>query len=315
MKPTFKPAWWLPGPHLQTMWSVLFRKKLNAIWLKRERIELPDGDFVDLDWGKKPTGPIVMILHGLEGSSNSLYSQGLAQALEQSGWRVVVMNFRSCSGEINRLPRLYHSGDTADVATIVKILQQREPTTRMAMVGFSIGGNVLLKWLGETGSNNPLVAAVAISVPFELEKSVRRLEQGFSKIYQWHLLRFLKIKLAKKNQPPALQNFTTIYDFDDQVTAPLHGFSNAKDYYQQSSCRKFLANITVPTLLLHAKDDPFMPPEVIPQISELSASTHLEVTPNGGHVGFISGNIPFFPTYWLELRIPVFLQNYQLATN
>jgi predicted alpha/beta-fold hydrolase len=232
---TFRPAWWLPGPHLQTLWAT-FNSRAANLPLARERIDLPDGDFIDLDWGNQSSQPIVIILHGLEGSANSNYARGLLQKLNQCQLRGVVLHFRGCSGETNRALRAYHSGDTADVAAVIAILRQREPRVPIAAVGFSLGGNVLLKWLGETGEANPLCCAVAVSVPFELRKSALRLQTGFSRLYQRHLLKLLCKKIhAKKALQHKIKNFPdlnslrSIYAFDDRITAPLHDFDSADD--------------------------------------------------------------------------------------
>lgn len=257
------------------------------------------------------------MLHGLEGSVNSPYAKGMLHAIQQQGWRGVFMHFRGCSGEMNRHLQSYHSGDTKDVATIVEVLRTREKCEHIAAVGFSLGGNVLLKWLGELGANNPLQAAVAISVPFELSKTALRIQQGFSRIYQQHFMRTLRQKFRDKfaTHPapiglPVLNKLRSLRDFDDKVTAPLHGFANAEDYYQQSSCRQFLKNITVPTLLLQSKDDPFMTLDILPQQNELSPQVKLELSEQGGHVGFVGGTVPWRPEYWLEKRVPTFLMEY-----
>lgn len=315
---SFKPAWWLPGPHLQTLWPTFCRRRITDLTLERERFELPDGDFIDLDWaGKDNTGPIVLILPGLEGSIHSPYAKGMLMTIVKQNWRAVFMHFRGCSGEPNRLPRSYHSGETGDLAILVKTLQTREPQTSLAAIGFSLGGNVLLKWLGETGHDNPLKAAIAISVPFELHKTVNRIQCGFSQVYQWHLLKCLRqrlaIKFANKPIPPRLPSslqFQTLKDFDEQITAPLHGFANAMDYYARSSCRQYLNNIQIETLIIQAQDDPFMTHDIIPYGNELSARVKIELTPAGGHVGFVTGNFPWQANYWLEQRAPIFLQNY-----
>jgi predicted alpha/beta-fold hydrolase len=321
-KTTFEPAWWLPGPHLQTIWPTMIRRRAKTLKLRRERIELDDGDFVDLDWvdqeiiqsNSHPNVPIVLILHGLEGSVYSPYAQGMLQAIAQAGWRGVLMHFRGCSGEMNRLPRIYHSGDTRDVAAVVDILHRRESQTPLAVIGFSIGGNVLLKWLGETGDQNPLTAAIAISVPFELDKAAAQLQKGFSRVYEWYLLRYLRRKVLKKFRNSSysllLANLRSLREFDDKVTAPLHGFIDAEEYYKKSSSRQFLKDIHVPTLLLQAEDDPFMTPDVIPEEKELSKMINLEVTKSGGHVGFIAGKLPWRAEYWLEQRVPLFLKEY-----
>src|SRR5579872_2452320 len=313
-KLSFKPAWWLPGPHLQTLWPTLCRRELKNIVLKRERFELDDGDFIDLDWTEKKEGPIVLILHGLEGSVNSPYAKGMLHAIQQQGWRGVFMHFRGCSGEMNRKARSYHSGDTKDVANIVHVLLAREKCHHIAAVGFSLGGNVLLKWMGELGMNNPLAAAVAISVPFELSKTATRIQQGFSRVYQEYFMRSLCQKIRNKFEVrpapidlPMLEELRSLREFDDKVTAPLHGFVSAEDYYQKSSSRQFLKNITVPTLLLQSKDDPFMTTDLLPDQNELSQHVKLELTEQGGHVGFVTGTLPWRAEYWLEKRVPEFL--------
>jgi uncharacterized protein len=311
--PSFKPAWWLPGPHCQTLWPT-FGRKSATIQLIRERIELADGDFIDLDWSNQDARPIVIILHGLEGSADSPYARGMLRIINQCGWRGVVMHFRGCSGEPNRKLRAYHSGETNDIAEIITILRAREPSTPIVALGYSLGGNVLLKWLGESGAQNPLTAAVAVSVPLELGKSADRLQQGFSRVYQWHLLKSLCEKMKTKahmhDTLPTSAKFSSIREFDDKLTAPMHGFDSANDYYTLSSSRQFLKTIRIPTLLIQSKDDPFLTPDAIPELSELSHSLQMEVTEHGGHVGFVSGNLPWQPEYWLERRIPEFLKNY-----
>lgn len=316
----FKPAWWLRNSHFQTLWPTLCRKEIKNLHLERERIELPDGDFIDIDWAGpcQKDSPIVMILHGLEGSIKSPYAKGMLLALHAQGWRGAFMNFRGCSGEHNRLVRGYHSGDTADVSFIVNSIKLREPSIPIAAIGFSLGGNVLVKWLGETGLANPLTAAVAISVPFEVQKVVKRMNTGFSRIYQWHLLNCLREKIKTKFQnsesvPFSVAEITkikTLREFDNKVTAPLHGFLNAEDYYNKSSCRAYIKNIRKPTLLLQAKDDPFLVEDLLPTARELPEFVKFELSEKGGHVGFVSGKIPWRPEYWLEKRVPLFLKNY-----
>ena len=309
----FAPAWWLANGHLQTLWASVVRRIPKPV-TRRERLELPDGDFVDLDWTPGNTGPLVIVLHGLQGSLNSLYARGIMGALQKRGMRAVFMHFRGCSGASNRLPRFYHSGDTGDLNTLVYTLREREPGTPLAAIGYSLGGNVLLKWLGEQGINAPLQAAVAVSAPFDLGDSARRLECGFSQVYQHHLLRSLRYSVEKKfRHMPApialgnLENLRTFTEYDNAVTAPLHGFSDVDDYYTQSSCRQYLKHIRIPTLILHAADDPFMTPAAIPQPDQLSPAVVLELSTGGGHVGFISGNSPWASCYWLEQRIPDFI--------
>jgi uncharacterized protein len=311
----FIPAWWLRGAHGQTIWPTLLRRKMRVL-VEPEHLELPDGDFLDLAWvGKNNSGPIVVVLHGLTGSIKSPYALGILQAISACGWRAVFMHFRGCSGIHNRLARSYHSGETGDLQFVINELRKREENIPLAAIGFSLGGNVLLKWLGETGGDNPLSAAIAISVPFDLQHCADHFNQGASRFYQWWLLRqlrtTLKNKFKKMTAPIALHNLHTLrsfWDFDDKVTAPLHGFQNALDYYQQSSSRQFLRRITVPTLILQAQDDPFVPHTALPQSHELSPHITLELTLNGGHVGFIAGKLPWKPVYWLEQKVINFLQ-------
>lgn len=314
----FKPAWWLPSSHLQTLWPTLCRSGLKDLPLERERLELPDGDFIDLDWlNKQKSGPLVLILHGFEGSIDSHYAKGMLSRINAQGWRGVFMHFRGCSGEPNRLSRGYHSGETTDVAYVVKLILSREPNTNIAAIGYSLGGNVLLKWLGESGRENPLTAAIAISVPFELHKASNRMQQGFSRIYQWYLLKCVRERLSQKFlhvpspvNPDLITDVQTVRELDDLYTAPLHGFSDADEYYTVASSRQYLRAIQVPTLVLHAKDDPFMTEDTIPNPSELSPMVKLEISESGGHVGFVSGKYPWRPEYWLEDRVPEFLREY-----
>lgn len=316
----FKPAWWLRNPHLQTLWPVLVRRKIKRLNLVRERIELPDGDFIDLDWMNRDKDlPLVLILHGFEGSIESHYAKSMLRRLSSEGWRGVFMHFRGCSGEPNRLPRSYHSGETSDLDYIVNLLKQREPFAPISAIGYSLGGNVLLKWLGETGDKNPLNSAIAVSVPFELHKAAKRIQTGFSRCYQWYFLKCLRRRLTHKFQfiadtpiePSEFDAIRSIMDFDNRYTAPLHGFSGVDEYYSLASSRQYLRHIQVPTLLVHAKDDPFMSEDVIPGAHELSPRVKLELTESGGHVGFVGGKYPWRPEYWLEQRIPKFLREHE----
>lgn len=316
MRSGFEPAWWCRNTHLQTIVPNRLLPR-PAVRFRRERVDLPDGDFVDIDWTVSNHGPIVLLLHGLQGSSRSHYAVRLARAFETNGWRAAVVHFRGCSGEPNRLPRSYHSGETADIAHVARLLQQREPSTPLAAVGVSLGGNVLLKWLGETGATSPLVAGVAISVPFLLARAADRLETGFARLYQWELLYSLTQALQEKRRHVALpqamtsgRRFKCLRHFDDVVTAPLHGFRDSAHYYAECSSRQYLRGIRVPALLIQARDDPFMTPDVIPQPHELPPSVTLELHARGGHVGFLGGRWPWRPRYFLEERVPAFLRNY-----
>jgi predicted alpha/beta-fold hydrolase len=322
-KPTFKPAWWLSNCHLQTIYPALFRKAPNPPDYHRERITTPDHDFIDIDYCGTSTQPLVILLHGLTGSSQSGYIKGLQLALFKQGLRSAAINFRGCSGQANNRARCYHSGETGDIHFLYQTLRQREPDTPIAAVGFSLGGNVLLKWLGEQGGNVNLFAAVAVSVPLLLGICATKLDIGFSKRYRSRLLKELKAYMHNKLQHldsightkdamkvrelGDLSTINSFWQYDDRVVAKLHGFQDVHDYYQRASSRQYLKSITVPTLLVQAVDDPFMTSEVLPGLDEISPLVQLEFTPHGGHVGFISGRIPLRPHYWLEQRIPEFL--------
>ncbi len=310
----FNPTWWLSNRHLQTIFPSLLRKR-PTISLTSERLELPDGDFIDLEWTQRNHGPLIIVLHGLEGNLQSHYVCGLLKALQTHGFNVVFMYSRGCSGEPNRLARRYHAGETGDIHHVLSVLSKREPDRPIAAVGISLGGNALLKYLGEQGGNTQIKAAVAVSVPFDLNISASALEHGFARYYQRHLVDKLKTAIAEKHRTvslpfplPDLDQVHTLRQFDDQITAPLHGFNGVDDYYTQSSCRQYLKNIRIPTLILHAKDDPFMTPAAIPGKDELSGSIDLHLTEHGGHVGFIHGNPPIKPHYWLEESIPAWLK-------
>lgn len=319
----FRPAWWLNNPHLQTMYPPLLRNTKPSK-LIRERLPTPDGDFIDIDWCGHDKRHLVILLHGLSGSSQSGYIKGLQSALLACGFASVALNFRGCSGEPNRLARCYHSGETEDLEFLYQTLRQRLPAAQLAAVGFSLGGNVLLKWLGEQGDRSRLFAAVAVSVPLQLDICATKLDAGFSRLYRDRLLYELKHYMRSKQRHLErlglsaeadkirelgdLSGINSFWQYDDRVVAPLHGFKNVEDYYRRSSSRQFLKNIAVPTLVIQARDDPFMTTAVLPAAEELSAQVRLEVIGGGGHVGFVTGPNPFKPRYWLDQRIPAFLR-------
>lgn len=323
---SFRPAWWLRNAHLQTLYPALFRRQPLPLSLKRERLNTPDNDFVDIDWCGDGDKPIVILLHGLAGCSRSSYIVGLQHMLLQHGVRSVTLNFRGCSGEPNQLARGYHSGDTGDVDFLFQTLLQREPETPFAVIGISLGGNVLLKWLGEQGHNLAIAAAVAVSVPLDLASCATRLDHGFSKIYRHNLIGRLKhytrkkqqyledsgkmVEAAKIQKLGDLSKIRSFWQYDDRVVSRLHGFKDVEQYYRLSSSRQYLKRIRIPTLVIQARDDPFMTEKVIPGSEELSSSVTLEVSSSGGHVGFISGNNPLKPRYWLDERISQFLHQY-----
>lgn len=323
MTDLFQPAWWLPGPHLQTLWNP-FLRSAPALARRRERLWLADGDFIDLDWHgpHDAAAPLVLVLHGLTGSSSSLYVLGLQQQLAARGWASVAINWRGCSGEPNLLPRAYHSGASDDLGEVIAHLQASRPLAPLHAVGYSLGGNVLLKYLGESGVSSPLRKAVAVSVPFRLDQCADRIGLGFSRVYQAHFMkamvayvkdkqrlfreRDLQQHLATLSGLGTLDGMRTFWDFDGRITAPLHGYRDAQDYYRRASSRYFLPDIAIPTLLIQAADDPFVFRHSVPEPSELSPTTTLELHAHGGHVGFIEGT-PRRPRYYLERRIPQWL--------
>ncbi len=283
----------------------------------RERFDTPDGDFVDVDWLGGPAGsPLLLVLHGLEGTLRSHYIGGLFRLAAARGWRAGVMYFRSCSGELNRLPRFYHSGETGDFDHVVRRLAAREPGVRIGAVGVSIGGNVLLKWLGEQGEDAPgaLAAAVAISVPFDLAGCARLMDRGLPKVlYTTSFMRSLRQKtLAKARAFPgfvdvrAALRARTFAAYDRLVTAPLHGFADEEDYWRRASSGPYVARIRRPTLLISALDDPFIPPASLPDPRLLPPAVRAEFVPRGGHVGFVEGR-PWRATSWAERRAVDFL--------
>lgn len=315
---SFKPAWWMTNPHLQTIYCSL-RHPVQPSLNDLEKIDLPDGDFVELVWSREnlpQDSPLIIILHGLGGCVNSSYVARFMHAFNQKGWRAVLMHFRGAGTELNRFPRAYHSGDTADFDFVADILAQREPHTKKAAVGVSLGGNVLVKWLGEQAQQSKIKTAVAISVPYVLNKVASRMSFGISRLYQMYLLNQFKTVFARKlnqfeNPPDPLKkaaNCHCFWTFDAHVTAPLNGFSNVHSYYRESSSRQYLRNIRTPTLLIHAEDDPFMTRDVLPKEEELSEHVILEVSRKGGHVGFVAGSKPGVPVYWLDQRIPEYIE-------
>jgi hypothetical protein len=315
----FRPAAWLPGPHLQTLWGRLARSR-RLVPMRREVLETPDGDDLVVDHVEGPPGsPRVIVLHGLEGSSNSVYAQGLLLEIRRRGWRGVAMNFRSCARDPadlarmlpNRRPRLYHSGETRDLDFLARTLAAREAGSALFAVGVSLGGNVLLKWLGEGGEPGPLAAAVAISTPYDLAASARYMDTVIGRLYTARFLSTLKRKAAetthrfpetaaKIDLPRALAS-RTFREFDDAANAPLHGFAGADDYYRRASSLAYLPGIATPTLCLSAEDDPFLPDEALARARAAApAPVDFCITRAGGHIGFVAGPAPWRPRYFAE---------------
>ncbi len=317
---SYRPSWWLPGGHLQTLGGKYLRRP-GPFPLKRERIDTPDGDFLDLDFGPDPTteAPMVLLLHGLEGFTRRPYMTQAALALTSQGMASVGLNFRSCSGEPNLQPRMYHSGGTDDVAHVLQFLKRRWPDRPLGAIGFSLGGNVLMKLLGERedGGTGLLGAAVGISVPYDLAAGALFMKQGImGQFYTRYFLRSLKEKVkAKEGLLKAVLELKEVYasetliEFDDHATGPLHGFRDAADYYRQCSSNQFLHRVRVPTLLFHSQNDPFLPPWAIPHKTVAgNPALFPAFARRGGHVGFLGGRIPGLPTFWTETEGTRFLK-------
>ncbi|MEO5510211.1 MAG: alpha/beta fold hydrolase [Longimicrobiales bacterium] len=314
----YQPAGWLPSPHGQTIAGRYLRRH-PPVPFRRERVDTPDGDFLDLDFAPASDlpgdAPLVLLLHGLEGSARRGYAIETYHALAQRGVRGVGLNFRSCSGEINRAARFYHSGDTGDIRLVARLLRARFPEAILGAIGFSLGGNALLKFLGEEGAAAPFAAAVAVSVPYDLSAGADALDSSFmGRLYTRAFVKSLLAKAETKRVQldgvcdiERIRNATSFRDFDDAATAPLHGFDGAEDYYARSSSAGFITSIRVPVLLLHAADDPFLPPSAFPRAA-IAANPMVTavVTPKGGHVGFIEGS-PWRPRFWAEEQAAAFL--------
>jgi len=313
----YRAPFWLPGGNLQTLYPALIARRPHVAY-RRERWDTPDGDFIDLDWGedqgsriKDPQRPLLVLFHGLEGSSNSQYARGMIHAAAQRGWRGVVMHFRGCSGELNRLPRAYHSGDIAEIDWVLRRLQAQHSGGPLFAVGISLGGNALLKWLGEQREAAQAVVqcAAAISAPVDLHAAGNALQQGFNMVYTKNFLTTLKRKSFAKLRlhpglydPEKLRATRTLREFDDLVTAPLHGYAGVDDYYTRASSKPQLAHITVPTLLLNARNDPFLPGDALPPANMLSAAVTAAHPDEGGHAGFPDhgGGLSWLPQTVLE---------------
>ena len=308
----------LAQAHLQTLFPSLLRP-LPPLEIRRERWELPDGDFVDLGWSgaDAPGAPVAVLVHGLTGSFDSKYLRGTARQLMARGWRTVMLQLRGAGPEPNRLPRSYHQGDTADLRALLKRLRQQWPEAFVAVVGWSLGGNITLKAMGEEGAAASADCAAAASVPFRLRPCVDVLRQGFARVYQNRMLADLKTQMWRKHErvpapagidlaaAAAAQDFL---EWDEAYTAPLNGFAGAEDYYRRCECAPFLARIARPTLIVHADDDPFMDPAITPGPEALAPPVTLELTRHGGHVGFVASGRHGQPLYCLEQRLADFLE-------
>ncbi len=316
MKNNFRPHGILKNRHIQTLYATLF-KKAPKLQIEKEEFTLSDGDFVDLAWSKiqnhTNTTPIAILFHGLAGSLRSPYIQGAMAELNRAGLSVVLMHFRGCSGRDNLYAKSYHSGETGDALEVITHIHATYPEAQLFGVGYSLGANMLLKLLGEQKETILLQAAIAISPPLLLDVCADAMNKGFSRFYQHILLKDLRKALKQKYERHNMQKLIglpkedinklkSFWEFDEAYTAKINGFVSAQDYYTKSSAKQYLKNITIPTLIIHAEDDPFMTQEVLPSRKNISRSVELEIFQHGGHVGFISGSL-FKPIYWLDKRV------------
>ena len=320
----YEAPWWLPGGNLQTIWAALYARRLQdgPVRFRRERWDTPDGDFIDADWleeGASPASaarPVLVLLHGLEGSSSSHYAQAFADVARQQGLAYVVPHFRGCSGEINRAPRAYHSGDYVEVDWILSQVRSRHAGPVIA-VGVSLGGNALMRWAAEAGSQaaQRAAAVAAVCSPLDLAAGGAAIGRGFNRwVYTTMFLRTMKPKaLAKLAQHPglfdadALLAARDLYAFDNLFTAPLHGFADTEDYYARASAKPHLHRLGLPALLLNARNDPFVPASSLPDASQVSADVTLWQPDAGGHVGFPSGAPPAH-VRWMPLAVTAWLR-------
>lgn len=317
LQSSFRPHPLLPGPHLQTIATLL--RPAPKLVLRHERLELADGDFLDLAWSgdHNAEGPLAVLVHGLAGGFDSKYLLGTACQLIAQGWRTVILQLRGAGPEPNRLHRCYDQGDTEDLRYLWHLLRQRQPQAYIASIGWSLGGNVTLKALAEEGVSAPVNIVAAASVPFDIRPCAERLSTGFSRVYQKRLLNSVKQALRRKHAqmppPPAAVNLPAalaaqdFIEYDEACTAPLAGYRSVEDYYTRSSCGPFLKNIRRSTLVVHALDDPFMTTDIVPDAEALSSHVTLEVAPSGGHVGFVSAGVLGKPYCWLERRLTEYL--------
>lgn len=317
----FQPPWWARNKHVQTIYPRFFQRR-KPLSTRIERVDLPDGDFVNLLWAEakssfNPKG-LMILFHGLEGSIHSHYANDFMAQCLSKGWQPVLMHFRGCGGVLNLTTRAYHSGETEDAIFVLEKLKDKFPNIPRLATGFSLGGNMLLKLLGENPHQSLLKAAVAISAPLKLDECAKSINQGFSQFYQKYLLKSMRNTLVAKMQSidytkamhleqDQVDSITTFREFDEKVTAPIHGFSSVDHYYRQCSAIGYLKSIETPTLVLHSKDDPFMNEKVVPTSEQLSDQVTFELSEKGGHVGFMQGT-PWKPIIWFHQRVLEFAE-------
>lgn len=287
-----------------------------ALTLPRESVALPDGDDLWLFRGPPADGPVVLVSHGLGGCVSSPYVLGLLAALHGAGFQGAVMQFRGAGNHINQLPRLFHAGAIEDLEATVTHVRSLWPRRPLALVGFSMGGILMLNWLGARGGAAPVDAAITVGAPVDLARSVAYVGSGPRRIYDRYLTRILVRQLRRKAAVQSLPlptaslgGITGLRVFDERVTAPLHGFQDAADYYTRCAPLNTLGQIRVPTRMIHARDDPFIPMDSLPAPQSLPASVQLAVQPGGGHVGFVEGSVPWRARYWLDAALPSALRS------
>jgi uncharacterized protein len=311
---SYNPPWFLRNGHLQSILPILTRRVAGIVY-RRQRIETPDADFLDLDYSTVGARRAAIVSHGLEGDTSRPYVLGMVRALNRQGWDAVAWNFRGCSGESNRHLRLYHSGDTEDLHTVVTHVLASGRYSQLALIGFSMGGNITLKYLGDRGPTvaSQIVCAVVFSVPCDLTSAAQAMDRPANAIYMQRFLRMLhhKIRLKMQMFPGAIDdhgygNIRSFKEFDDRYTAPLHGFENAEEYWRWASSKPVLAGITIPTLVVDAADDPFLAPACHPiEAARMNPGLFLEIPAYGGHVGFMAWSSD--GSYWSEQRAMDFL--------
>ena len=324
--PQYDSPWWLgsgtPGAHMQTLYPAVFAKRPGVTYTRERWDSTPhgkaDGDFVDVDRvGGSLEKPMLVVFHGLEGSSQSPYALHLMAEVRRRGWRGLVPHFRGCSGEINRLPRAYHAGDAAEIDWILRRAKAEAPGQPLYVAAISLGGNATLKWLGEQGSaaRGVAEAAIAISAPLDLTSAGDALARGFCKVYTKNFLATMKKKaLAKLAMHPGIFNAElalrsrTLREFDNEVTAPLHGYRDTDDYWSRASAKPGLIDVRVPTLVLNALNDPFLPASALPTAAQVSSAVTLHFPVHGGHVGFATGSFPGNGA-WMPQRVFHFIDH------
>jgi uncharacterized protein len=303
---SYVPPFFLFNAHLETIYPAIFRN-VSAPSYTRERITTPDNDFLDIDWFINNSDKLIIIQHGLEGNSQRAYIKGMAKAFFEHGYNVLAWNYRGCSDEMNRQLRFYHSGATDDLHTVISHAIAKINVKEISLIGFSLGGNITLKYLGERQVSSLIKKAVVFSVPVHLESSCRKISSPSNRIYAYRFLKSLKQKIVAKSRlmsgldTTGISRIKTLLEFDDRYTAPLHGFKNAMDYYHQCSSVNFISHITIPTLIVNTKNDPFLADECFPvSLLDQHKFVKLEIPPRGGHVGFTLLNRKGL--YWSEQR-------------